>query len=492
MAMNRIWAAAMATLVLSAAVALAGTGILAMGNEETRADYMVQTSALAMAEANSSIARLMEGNVTIPEELDSAYGQAANMSQLALNYRVQGQYQLCYEYAVQAQGMFREVISFAAQLGANGTNQNMERAMESLILRSEIARGFMLMEQISNATGEVAALGLNVSEVDGCTEAARMRLGNATMALDRGDLEGAYQAMAQARAQIQAACQAMNGTISGADGLRARRYIMNAEGALSMYMERVMAQAGIPEQNRTRVMEMINQSVGQLQLANASLGEGNLTLALQQLEQFRLIAGEACGEMAGGDQQRARVELGILGLQLQAEGVSNRIAAMKGCGFNVTDQEQAMEQAQSEMCNMLCTNATECEAQLEQVRARVRATDGEVSGMEQQLRSQEQARIMAGIEGMEERVAGLGNRAMQMKGNGSNTGNVEEGLEGASSKLSEASRQLQYGNISGADALLMEAGQIADQAESEMNQMGEGGQGTNQGGQGGSQGSGGS
>ncbi len=481
MAMNKFYAVAIIALTLSAAVVLAGTGIFAMSNEEAKAEYMIQTAVFAMVEASGSITQLREGNITIPAELNSTYEQAANMSQLALQYRNQEQYQLCYEYAIQSQHMFREVINCATQLGANGTSQNMEMAMEALMLRSEIARGYMLMAQIANASGEAAVYGLNISDVEGCVEAARLRLVNATQALNRGDLEEANQTMVQAKVQIQAANQAMDGVSSEADILRAKQYIQNAEGALNRYVERVMAQSGVPEQNRTRAMEMIDQSMIQLQLANGSISEGNITLALQQLEQFRLVAGEACGEMSGGNQQRAEMELGIVSLQLQAEGIGQRIAAMKGYGFNVSAQEQAMEQVQNELRNMECANATEGEAQLEQVRARICATDCEVSGMEQQHRDQERARIMAGIEGMQGRVADLGNRAMQMKGNGSDTGNVQAALDGASYKLSEASRQLQYGNNSGADALLTEAGQMANQAESEMNQMGGGGPGQGQG-----------
>jgi len=103
-----------------------------------------------------------------------------------------------------------------------------------------------------------------------------------------------------------------------------------------------MAQTGLSEEARTQAMEMLNCAMGQLRLANESLAQGNLTLALQQLEQFRFRAGEACGVMAGGDPLRSELELGVISLQLQAECLSRRIQAVKSYGYNVSAQEREM------------------------------------------------------------------------------------------------------------------------------------------------------
>jgi|GEM_PF-2025917 len=480
MDMRKIFAAALIVLTLSAAAA-SGIGILAVSNDASKADYMVQTAALAMAEADGAIARLREANITLPEGLNLTYEQALNMSDLAVQYKNQNNYQLCCEYAMQSQHMFMEIVNYSAQIGAGGGTQNIQRAMEALMLRSEVGRAYLLIATMGNASMNAAAYGIDTSGVNGCLEMARLKLGNASLALDNGDLAGANQTVAEANSLIQTASQAFGAVASESDALRARQYLMNALGAVNMYMERVMAWAGLPEGDRTQAMEMLNYALCQLQLANASLDQGNLTLALQQLEQFRLRAGEACGVMAGGDPLRAELELGVMSLQLQAEGLNRRVQTMKGQGYNMSAQEQAMEQVCQELQGIEFANASAGELQLAQIRAHICAMDGEIAGMEEQHRNQEQARVMAGILEMQGRVAGLGERAMQMKGNGSDTGNVEGMLNQANGMLAEANRQLQNGNVSGADALLNQAGQMADQAEAEMNQMGGGGQDQGQG-----------
>ncbi|HPC27976.1 MAG TPA: hypothetical protein PKX17_04530, partial [Candidatus Methanomethylicus sp.] len=354
---------------------------------------------------------------------------------------------------------------------------------------------YLLIATMGNASMNAATYGINTSGVNGCLEMARLKLGNASLALDNGDLAGANQTVAEANSLIQTAGQEFGAVSSESDALRARQYLMNGLGAVNMYMERVMAWSGLPEGERAQAIEMLNYALFQLQLANASLDQDNFTLALQQLEQFRLRAGEACGVMAGGDPLRAELELGVMSLQLQAEGLNRRVQAMKGYGYNVSAQEEAMEQVCQELQVINFANASTGELQLAQIRECICAMDGEIAGMEQQHRNQEQARVMACLSEMQGKVAGLGERAMQMKGNGSDTGNVETMLNQANSMLAEADQQLQNGNVSAADALLKLAGQIADQVESDMNQMGGGGQGQgqdqgqghDQGGQGGGQ-----
>jgi len=467
------------SLVLATA-ASAGTGILAQTTEALKAEYMVQVMESARAGADGALAQLQNRNVTIPGDLNATYGEAMNGYQLALQYRNQANYSACNENALRAQQMFMETASYAAALGADGVSPGEEEVMARIQLRARITQMYGIIDELGNATAKMENAGINASGIAGDFAQLRLRLQNATQAINSGDLGLANQTMAGVEASLLALKFQYGGYVEQADALRARNYIMNAEQLMFSYEARINAQTNLSVQNRDEAMGFMNQARIQLQIANASLEAGNVTGALQLMEQFRLRMQDACGAMGEGNQTRAQLELRVMNMQMEIEDLANRTGALKSYGFNVSVQEQEMAQIRLELRSMDCGNAT-AEGNLVQVQARIRNTEQAVGEMENQRMVQERARIQGEIDALGQRLGNCTQRAGQFKQNGANVSHIEMMIQEATALMNGAQSRLSNGELNSAEGMASQAGSITSQAEGALNQMG-GGQGGNGGG----------
>lgn len=467
------------SLILAAA-ASAGTGILAQTTDAVKAEYMVQVMESARAGADNALAQLQSRNITVPGSINASYGEALNQYQLALQYRSQANYTACSGYALRAQQMFMEMAAYAEGLGLNGTAPEVQQLMARLEIRARIMQMEGIVDEIGNATTKMENAGFNGSAMAGDLAQLRLRLQNATCALNGGDLALANQTMAGADADLLALRLRFGGLVEQADALRARNYIMNAEQLMLNYQARVNAQTNISGQSRDEAIGFMNQARTQLQAANASLAGGNLTDALRLMEQFRLRMQEACGAMGEGNQTQAQLEQRVVGMLMQIEGIANRTGALGARGFNVSAQEQEIQQMRLELRSMDCTNAT-AEGELTQMQVRIQNMEQVVGEMEGQLMVQERARIQAEIDGLQLRLGNCTQRMAQMKKNGTNVSNVELMLQEATALMNSAQEKLNNGEFNSAEALVVQCQNVVTQAEGALNQMG-GGPGGNGGG----------
>jgi hypothetical protein len=468
------------SLVLATA-ASAGSGILAQTTDALKAEYMVQVMESAKAGADSALAQLQNRNVSIPGSINATFGDAMNQYQLALQYRNQANYSACNECALRAQSRFMETVSYAAALGADGTSPGEEDVMARIELRARIMHMRSVVDDLENATAKMENAGINASGVAGDLAQMRLRLENATRAMNCGDIVMANQTMTGLEASMMALRLQYEGSVNQTDALRARNYIMHAEQLMLNYEARINAQTNVSEDQRGQALGFMIQARNQLQAANASLVAGNVTDAFRLMEQFRLRMQEACGAMGEGNQTRAQLELRIMNMQMEVEGLANRTAALKSYGFNVSAQEQEEEQIRMELRDTDCTNAS-AEGNIIQVEARIRNVEQAVGEMENQRMVQERARIQGEIDSLGQRLGNCTQRAGQFKQNGGNVSQIELMIQEATALMNGAQSKLANGELNSAEGLVSQAGGIVSQAEGALNQMGGGGQGGNGGG----------
>ncbi|MGF3498335.1 MAG: hypothetical protein ACQXXL_01765 [Candidatus Methanosuratincola sp.] len=465
-----------AAFVLSLAlltVASAGTGILAQTTDALKSEYMVQVMESARAGAENALAQLQFRNMTLPVDLNATYAEAVNRYHLALQYRSQANYSGCNEQALLAQNMFREVAAYATALGVNGDQPGEEALRARIELRARITRMQSVIDELSNATAKMDNAGVNASGVAGNLAQLRLRLENATLAMNGGDAALANQTAAEVEESLAELVLQFKNCVSETDALRARIFIRNAEQMMLDYEARVNAQANVSEAHRQEALALMNQAMLQLRIANSTLESGNLTGALRLMEQVRIRLQEACVAMGEGNQTRAQLELRIMSMQMEAECVANRIQALKGYGFNVSAQEQEMVQIREQLRTADCANAS-AECSLAQIQARIRDIGQALEEMEGQRQAQERARIQGEIDALWQRLENCTQRARQFKQGGSNVSQIELMIQQATSITNEAQLRLNGGDLVSAERMVSQAGGIVSQAEGALNQMGGG------------------
>ncbi|MEJ5292187.1 MAG: hypothetical protein WHS82_01190 [Candidatus Methanosuratincola sp.] len=457
----------------------AGTGILAQPIEALKSEYMVQVMESAKAGADQALIQLRLRNMTVPGDLNATYGEAMYMYNLALQYRSQSNYSACNELALGAQNMFREVAQYAASMG-DGVTQPGEEALRARIeLRARIVRMQSFIRELANATSRVDGFGLDVSGLTGDLEQLRLRLEVAFQAVDQGDLVIANQTLSEVEAALETLTPGLKEIVEETDALRARYFIRNAEQMMTSYEARINAQTGIPESQRQEGLALMQHARAQLQTANSTLESGNLTGAVRLMEQVRIRLQEACEAVCGGNQTRARLELRIMEMQMEIEGIAFRLQALKGYGFNVSSQEQEMAQIREQLRNIECVNAS-ADGTLAQMRERMMEMGKALDEMEGQRAAQERARIQGEINALLQRLADGNQRARQYKQGGSDVSQIEAMIQQATSIINNAQLRLNNGELNAAESLASQAGGIVSQVEGALNQMG-GNQGGNSG-----------
>ncbi len=472
---SKFAAAAILSLMLATAIT-AGAGILAQPVEALKAEYIVQIMESARAEAEQTLAELQSKNVSVPVGLSATYGEAMNWYRLALQYRSQANYSACSEVALRAQNMFREVAGYASALSFEPEQPGDQALRAKIELRARIARMQSVIEELVNATSRLGDFGVNASSLAGDLAQLRLRLEDAVREMDGGAVSVANQTLAEVDSRLQAVSLLIKDSAEESDAIRARDFIRNAEQMMTGYEARIRAQTGIPELQRQEALAIMQQAMIQLQAANSSLDSGNLTEAVRLMEQIRARLQEACGAMGEGNQTRLQVEMRIMQMQMEVEGLAARLQELKGYGLNVSVQEQELSQIREQLRAAECMNAS-MECNLAQIQARISGLGEALDEIEGQRASQERARIQGEIDALFQRIGNCSERARQYKQGGSNVSHVEAMIQQATSIAQEAQLRLDNGDLKGAGDLALQANAIISQAEFALNQMGGGREG---------------
>lgn len=467
---SKLAVAAILSFMLATAV-MAGIGILAQPAEALKAEYMVQIMESARAGAEQALAQLQSRNLTVPADLNTTYGEAMNRYQLALQYRSRANYSACNELALGAQNMFREVAEYAASLAFEPEQPGEQSLRARIELRARIAMMQSVIEELVNATAKMGDLGVNSSGVAGDLAQLQLRLEDAAREMNRGDVSIANQTLAEVEASLQSLVPMLKELVNGTDALRARIFIRNAEQMMISYEARINAQTGVSEAQRQEALAMMHQARVKLQAANSTLESGNLTGAVRLMEQVRTRLQEACAAMGEGNQTRAQLELRIMQMQMEVEGLASRLQALKGYGFNVSAQEQEMAQIREQLRTAECINSS-AEGNLAQIQARIRSMGEVLDGMENQRMLQERERIQGEIDALLQRLGNCTQRAKQYRQGGSDVSHIELMIQQAASLVNEAQLRLNSGDLNGAWMSASQAGSIVSQAEGALNQMG--------------------